>query len=71
MHKNKTDQTVNGELLRRQHRIIPKGKRSHYIKELRAWIFVDEDLALTSARDIERKYLKRYRAGLPRLLINY
>jgi hypothetical protein len=67
----KTNQTVNGPLNKRHTNIVPNGMRTHYIPELKGWIFVDKDLAKSSAKDIERKYLERYRAGLSRVLINY
>jgi len=64
MLKNKTDQSVNGPLNKRHTNIVPKTMRTHYIKELKCWIFVPKDATPQEAKIRERKYIERYNLDL-------
>ena len=60
MLKNKTDQSHNGELKRRQHQIIPKDKKMHYIPELRLWLLLDKSLTKLQRQAKADYFLTRY-----------
>jgi hypothetical protein len=51
----------NGELIKRQHEIIPKGKRPHWVKELKCWLLLDKKLTKKQAKVKENRFVERYR----------